>query len=186
MERPSPASVVSGVAVLLFLCASGYAQSVTEPSGYRMEEYRAPVPPTLAGATVIDTKTAEALWRNKQAIFFDVLPQAPKPKDLPAGTVWRDKPRSDIPGSVWLANVGYGEINADTEAYFRAGLLQNGVASKDQPIVFYCMNNCWMSWNAGKRAISWGYTAVHWYPLGTDGWSEAGLPLEDKKPYIAR
>jgi rhodanese-related sulfurtransferase len=39
-----------------------------------------------------------------------------------------------------------------------------------------------MSWNAAKRAVSLGYTAVAWYPDGTDGWREAGLPLSEATP----
>jgi rhodanese-related sulfurtransferase len=39
-----------------------------------------------------------------------------------------------------------------------------------------------MSWNAAKRAVMWGYTGVIWYPEGTDGWQDAGLPLEEAKP----
>jgi PQQ-dependent catabolism-associated CXXCW motif protein len=132
------------------------AQSIPEPSGYRMDEYRAPVPKTLKGAQVVTTVEAEKIWRAKSAVFVDVMPQAPKPDNLPKGTIWRDKPRDDIPGSVWLANVGYGLINAETEAYFRAGMAQNGAADKKQPVVFYCMTNCWMSWNAAKRAVEWG------------------------------
>ena len=30
----------------------------------------------------------------------------------------------------------------------------------------------------GKRALDYGYRRVAWYPDGTDGWAEAGLPLE--------
>lgn len=148
-----------------------------------MDEYRAPVPDTLAGARVVTTAEAEKLWRDKSAIFFDVMPQAPKPANLPKGTIWRDKPRDDIPGSIWLANVGYGAINGETEAYFHAGLERNGAADRKQPILFYCMTNCWMSWNAAKRALEWGYKSVLWYPTGADGWAKAGLPLEDKAPF---
>ncbi len=36
-----------------------------------------------------------------------------------------------------------------------------------------------MSWNAAKRALALGYQNVAWYPDGTDGWHEAGLPLQD-------
>jgi hypothetical protein len=39
-----------------------------------------------------------------------------------------------------------------------------------------------MSWNAAKRAQSFGYTQFNWYPEGTDGWEAAGLPLEEKRP----
>jgi len=173
------------LAALIFLSAvsMAVAEGVPEPTGYRLDEYRAPVPATLAGAHVVTTPEAESLWRNKGAVFFDVMPQAPKPDNLPKGTVWRDKPRDDIPGSIWLANVGYGQINAETETYFRAGMEKSGVADKNRPILFYCMTNCWMSWNAAKRAVEWGYAAVYWYPDGADGWAKAGLPLEGKTPY---
>lgn len=155
-----------------------------EPPGYRMDQYRAPVPATLKGATVISTEQARKIWQDKSAIFIDVMPQAPKPANLPKGTVWRDKPRNDIPGSVWLANVGYGEINAETADYFRRGLERNGVTDKTKPVVFYCMTDCWMSWNAAKRAMEWGFSSVYWYPAGSDGWEKADLPLEAKRPYM--
>ena len=99
------------------------AGEVAEPAGYRMDEYRAPVPDTLQGATVVTTAEAEALWRSSKAVFFDVMPHTPKPANLPAGTIWRDKVRKDIPGSIWLANVGYGAISEETAGYFREGLV---------------------------------------------------------------
>ena len=54
-------------------------------------------------------------------VFIDVLPRAPKPQNLPAGTVWRDKPRLNIPGSVWLPDTGYGKLAEATEDYLRRG-----------------------------------------------------------------
>ena len=54
------------------------------------------------------------------------MPDTPKPKNLPKGTIWRDKVRTDIPGSIWLANVGYGALPPETEAYFRAALEAHG------------------------------------------------------------
>ena len=113
------------------------------------------------------------------------MPQAPKPANLPEGTIWRDKPRDDIPGSVWLANVGYGAINAETGLFPRRAGSRTAPRTRRQPILFYCMTNCWMSWNAAKRAIEWGYPAVFWYPSGADGWAQSGLPLEDRRPFAA-
>jgi PQQ-dependent catabolism-associated CXXCW motif protein len=156
---------------------------VREPEGYRMEDYRAPVPPTLAGAQVIGTAEAKRLWRTGKAVFFDVMPATPKPQNLPKGTIWRDKVRTDIPGSIWLANVGYGALPPETEAYFRTALEAHG--GKDATILFYCMTDCWMSWNAAKRALAWGYRNVVWYPAGADGWEKAGLPVVDNRPYAA-
>ncbi|QZO02544.1 PQQ-dependent catabolism-associated CXXCW motif protein [Chenggangzhangella methanolivorans] len=155
----------------------------SEPSGYRMDDYRTPTPLTLSGARSIDTKSAEALWRAKSAVFLDTMPRDRHPPNLPPGTVWRDKPREDIPGSVWLANVGYGALVPETEAYFRDALTALSGGDKAKPLLFYCRAACWMSWNAAKRAMEWGYTDVIWYSAGTDGWGEAGLPLERATPY---
>lgn len=164
---------------------TAFADTVPEPSDYRMDEYRAPVPETLSGARVVTTKETEALWRHKQAVFLDVMPDTPKPANLPAGTIWRDKTRKDIPGSIWLANVGYGALNQAQEDFFRNALIKYTGNDRSQNILFYCMTDCWMSWNAAKRALGWGYTSVLWYPLGADGWEQAGLPLEDKLALLA-
>ncbi len=104
-------------------CEQAIAQdAVPEPDVYRMENYRAPVPATLAGARVLTTRDAEAIWRAKSGVFIDVLPRAPKPKNLPEGPVWRDKPRFNIPGSVWLPDTGYGALAAPIEDYLRLGI----------------------------------------------------------------
>ena len=47
------------------------AETVPEPGGYRMEEYRAPVPTTLSGAKVVDTAGAPALWQAGATAFLD-------------------------------------------------------------------------------------------------------------------
>jgi PQQ-dependent catabolism-associated CXXCW motif protein len=153
-----------------------------EPEGYRLDAYRAPVPATLKGATVIDTARAFALWRAKEAVFIDALPHAPKPEGLPKDAVWRDKPRFDLPGSVWLPDTGYGQISEATQRYFEKGLARASGDDKRKPLVFYCLAECWMSWNAAKRAMTLGYQNVSWYPEGTDGWAAAKHPLEDRKP----
>jgi len=173
------------LAAILALADPAWSGGVAEPAGYRMEEYKAPVPDTLEGAKIVSTKEAEALWREKKAVFFDVMPNTPKPANLPAGTIWKDKVREDIPGSIWLANVGYGDLSDETVSYFRQGLEAATASDKAHPILFYCMTNCWMSWNAAKRAVEWGYSSVIWYPPGADGWEEAGLPLEENRPYSA-
>jgi PQQ-dependent catabolism-associated CXXCW motif protein len=156
---------------------------VPEPQSYRMDVYSAPVPATLEGARVVTTAEAEKLWREKGAIFLDVMPRLPKPEKLPQGTIWRDKPRHNIPGSIWLANAGYGALSAEMDAYFRQGLAAQTAGDKSRRVLFYCMTDCWMSWNAAKRAIEWGYATVLWYPDGADGWAKHGLPLAEAKPY---
>jgi PQQ-dependent catabolism-associated CXXCW motif protein len=153
-----------------------------EPPGYRMDDYRAPTPAGLTGARVVSTDEAEALWQGKSAVFLDVLPRAPRPVNLPAGTIWRDRPRANIPGSIWLPDTGYGALAPATEEYLRKNLAAATGGDHDKPVVVYCLRDCWMSWNAAKRILSMGYRNVAWYPDGTDGWADALLPLADAEP----
>ena len=155
---------------------------VAEPGGYRMENYRAPVPESLTGGRRLSTAEAEALWREKTSAFIDVLPRPPRPKGLPEKTVWRDTPRRDIPRSIWLPDTGYGRLSPAMEDYFRRGLDHASHGDKSASLVFYCQAECWMSWNAAKRALTYGYLHVAWYPDGTDGWQKAGLATEEVEP----
>ncbi len=161
--------------------ALGSAQAPAEPESYRMGRYRAAVPATLRGTTVISTAQARRLW-DSGAIFVDVLPRPPKPAGLPEGTIWRDRPRHDIPGSVWLPNVGYGALNPEVETYFRDNLARLTGGDKNADLVIYCLADWWMSWNAAKRALSHGYTRVFWYPEGSDGWHAEGGELRETAP----
>jgi len=177
---------VSARPASLFLIAFAFAahaqEKVAEPSDYRTENYRSPVPATLARARVLTTAEAEAIWRAKSGVFIDVLPRAPKPKNLPEGTVWRDKPRFNIPSSIWLPDTGYGHLAPATEDYLKRGLAKASGDNKNTLIVIYCLADCWMSWNVAKRVLSYGYPNVAWYPEGTDGWDHELLPLIEAQP----
>ncbi|MFO1049045.1 MAG: quinoprotein dehydrogenase-associated putative ABC transporter substrate-binding protein [Geminicoccaceae bacterium] len=154
------------------------SSSVAEPEGYRMEQYRAPVPATLRGATVLGTSDLLRLIEEQSPVLVDVLPRQRKPKDRDPGQLWIEPKREDIPGSVWLPNVGFGELAPDFAKWFDAELAGLAGGDKGRPIVFYCDANCWMSWNAAKRAISeLGYTNVFWYPEGVQGWKAGGRAL---------
>ena len=64
-------------------------------------------------------------------------------------------------------------------SYFRTRLERLTKGKRDAPLVFFCLRDCWMSWNAAKRAVEAGYTNVMWFRDGTDGWQELGYPLVD-------
>lgn len=153
-----------------------------EPYAYRTNDYRKPVPATLKGAIVLSPAQALDLWTRKAAIFIDVYPRAPKPPNLPAGTLWREPPHFTIENAKWLPNVGYGVLSAEHEAYFVNGLQKLSGGDVAKPLVFFCLRNCWMSWNAAKRAIAHGYTAVHWFPDGSDAWQEIGQLVTEAQP----
>ena len=168
--------------VLLWAPMSVSSQDMSEPEGYRTEDYRAPTPATLTGARVITTAEAEQIWKGGDAIFLDVLPHAPSPANLPPGTIWREKPRRNIPGSSWLPDTGYGALAPVTENYLRTNLARVTRGDRTKALVVYCLRDCWMSWNAAKRILAMGYPNVVWYPDGTDGWGEADLPLRESMP----
>ena len=170
-------------AALLAVGMASSLRSEEEPDGYRMSSFRAPTPETLRGARVIDTDDAHALWRAHAAIFVDVMPRDPRPGNLPEGTIWRQPPRQSIPGAAWLPNVGYGAISPETDGYFRSRLEKLTNGDKQAALVIFCLRHCWMSWNAAKRAASYGYTGLIWFPAGVDGWSEQGLPIVDTQPW---
>lgn len=163
--------------------AAGAAPSgpVEEPTGYRMDNFRTPVPATLRGARVLTNDEAADVWNKDGAVFVDVYPQAPKPPNLPAGTFWREPVHRSIEGAHWLPNVGYGALSATMDAYFRGALEGLSRGKRDAPLVFFCLKDCWMSWNAAKRALEYGYTNVMWFRDGTDGWQELGYPLAEVK-----
>jgi PQQ-dependent catabolism-associated CXXCW motif protein len=167
---------------ILVVAAGAEAADVPEPDGYRLDDYRAPTPNTLRGAKVLGTEEAEKIWRSHSASFVDVLPRVPRPRDLPEATLWHDKPRANIPGSLWLPDTGYGELAPSMAGYFEKGLEKATNGDRARTLVLYCLANCWMSWNAARRALAFGYPNVAWYPEGTDGWLAAGLPLQDSSP----
>ncbi|HEX9323313.1 MAG TPA: PQQ-dependent catabolism-associated CXXCW motif protein [Xanthobacteraceae bacterium] len=179
----------AGLLALWLAIAAGPAPAqapVPEPDGYRTQDYRAPTPAGLSGARTITTAQAHAIWTAGGAAFVDVLPQPPRPANLPAGTIWRERERLDIPGSLWLPDTGFGELAPAMEDYFRGGLDRATGGNQDKLLVVYCQRDCWMSWNAGKRALALGYRNVAWYPDGTDGWQEAELPMEKAVPAPGR
>ncbi len=146
--------------------------------GFRVARYRSPTPDFAEGGERIDTRALQALIRQQpRPALIDVQPVR-----------WQDgifllaKPRFNLPGSLWMPNVGLGELEPDWAEYFRQGLLRASSGDRDYPLIFYCTADCWMSWNAVKRASGWGYRQVYWYAEGTDGWQEADLSLEKATP----
>lgn len=175
-----------GVLVPADLAAADRPAAVPEPEGYRLDDFRAPVPATLAGATAVTAQELRRmLERGDDLVLIDVLPAPRKPRNLRPDALWLPKKRRNIPGSIWLPNTGYGILPVEEEDYLRQNLLRVTHGDTSRPLVFYCLADCWMSWNAAKRAVSWGYSKIYWYPDGTDGWTDAGFPLEESTPVPA-
>ena len=164
------------VVLAVLLLAAATEAPPPEPQGFHGEPYRSPVPATLAGATVLDLDGLRQ-WRDRGAVLIDVLPEVRRPENLPPGTLWRAPPHETIPGAVWLPGTGYQALAPQDEAAFFAALDRLTGGDKAAPLVFFCKADCWMSWNAGKRAVALGYTGIRWFPQGVDGWQAAGGAL---------
>ena len=167
------------LAGLLTLAASAEAP---EPNGYRLDNYDDIVPDTLAGATVVDAQEVVRLRDQSGAVLIDVIPQQRRPESLPENQLWIPAAHQTIPGALWLPGVGYGQLSKTIYDYFLYHLDAASQGDKAKPLVFFCRDNCWMSWNAAKRALSHDYTNVYWYPEGTEGWFEAGFDYAPAVP----
>ena len=162
------------------------SDTVAEPDSYHGEPYNTPVPATLQGATVIDGVKALTLQAEGVA-FVDVYPRVVQPDGLPKGTIWREPRHTSIPGALWLWNTGYKRLTSEEQERLTAGLAQATGGDPRAPVVIFCRADCWMSWNAARRAVDMGYTDVIWFPGGTDAWTDAlGDDLIIVEPFLPK
>lgn len=149
-----------------------------------MDNYRAPTPDCVPYGMTLDTHELQRLIERKpEPVLIDVLSVISRPNTEFGETNWiPNRERLSLPGSVWLPNVGYGYLDEEMEQYFKAQLLRLTRGDFDRPLVFFCIADCWMSWNAVLRAHGYGYTNLYWFKNGTDGWLEQGLATQKIEP----
>ncbi len=111
-------------------------------------------PLEVAGATTVDAAAAKALL-DRGARFVDVRSRARWEQGHPPGAV-----------SLFLkTDLSEASLSA--------------VAAKDQPLVIYCEGpKCLLSSKSCAKAVSWGFTKVHYFRNGFPGWQAAGYPIE--------
>ncbi|SEP39433.1 PQQ-dependent catabolism-associated CXXCW motif protein [Methylobacterium sp. UNC300MFChir4.1] len=181
MTRRPALATLALVSALGFTGVSARAASDIDPAtGYRVQNYRAPVTEPVEGGTRADLADVDRLV-GQGGVLIDVMPQ--RGGYDPATGSWRlvDR-RQTIPGAVWLPEVGRGVLDPRIAPWFARWLDRLTAGDRDRPLVFFCMADCWMSWNAVKRAHALGYRNVHWFADGTDGWREADRPLVEGEP----
>lgn len=142
-------------AILLLLMSTMPPASADSPNmdaatGYRIANYRAPVTLPPEGGTRVDLPAVDQLIKQR-AVLIDVMP-ARAGYDQKTGKWLLVEKREDIPGSIWLPDTGRGVLEPRLAAYLSNELKRLTGGKLDRPIVFYCMADCWMSWNAVKRA----------------------------------
>jgi sulfur-oxidizing protein SoxY len=156
--------------------------AVPEPEGFWNGPVNSPTPATLSGGTVIRAADLATMLKSTHAIVVDVSNSPPRPEKLAPQAVWMPPPHAVIPGSLWLAGVGAGTLDDATDGFYRRRLGEATDNDMNRPVVVYCHERCWLSWNAAKRAIRYGYRHVYWFPDGIEGWRAAGFATSVAQP----
>ncbi|WP_458130521.1 PQQ-dependent catabolism-associated CXXCW motif protein [Pseudomonas sp. R3-41] len=169
------------LAILLLGLALNVAQAETalfSAQGYRIAQYRSPTPATVDGAQTLDTQALQRLLDQAQPpLLIDVYR-----RPWVQGRFIDNEPHANLPGSLWLANTGDGDLDPTWQDYFSHHLRTATGGRLERPLVFYCRSDCWLSWNAVKRAAAMGYKHLYWYRDGLDAWEAANLPLQAARP----
>jgi rhodanese-related sulfurtransferase len=111
-------------------------------------------PGHVEGSVTVSVEEAKALY-DKGVVFIDVR-----------------NPRLYAGGHI----VGAHHLD------LKNGFTEDAVAdlvSRDQPVVIYCSGvKCSRSYRASARAVSWGFTKVHYFRGGIVDWKDAGYPVQ--------
>jgi PQQ-dependent catabolism-associated CXXCW motif protein len=130
----------------------------------------APTPKELPGAKIITAMELRALREQSPApVVIDVL----------TGGGHRT-----VPGARWLREAGRASFGDAEREQLRLDLETLTGGRKAAPLVFLCLSSeCWLSYNAGLRAIELGYANVSWFRGGTVAWQRAGFETREAVPY---
>jgi PQQ-dependent catabolism-associated CXXCW motif protein len=158
-----------------------------EPAGFWTGPVNDPVPATLTGGKVIHTHELAALLKRRgaQAVVVDVSNAPRRPDNLPSTTAWLPVPHPALPGAIWIPGAGSGAPPPSMDEFFRQRLAAATGNDMRRPLILYCHEKCWLSWNGAKRAIQYGYHDVYWFPEGIEGWRKAKLPTTIVQPQAA-
>jgi PQQ-dependent catabolism-associated CXXCW motif protein len=168
---------------LAVLClATCAAATAPEPQGFWQGPTDAPTPATISGGSVIHTDALIGLLRQHPLVLVDVSSAPRRPPELRPGVLWLPLTHRDIPHSIWIPGAGLGTVPLEIDAQYRSRLAALTGHDFGATIVVYCHERCWLSWNAAKRAIGYGYRHVAWYPDGVEGWTRAGQPTAAAQP----
>ncbi len=170
----------TGMLALIAMLASGWGQAseLFTADGYRATHYRSPTPLSHDFAVTLTPEQLQQLLQEQPAAALIDAYNNP----WLHGHFSMQKEHHNLPGTYWLANCGQGQLDADWQAYCQHWLQDISKGDKNAPLVMYCRADCWLGWNAARRAHEWGYTQLYWLRDGIEGWVEAGQTLERSQP----
>jgi PQQ-dependent catabolism-associated CXXCW motif protein len=174
------------VLVAMIAMLSGcHSQLLKKAEPYHGMPYHAPTTQTPPNGVkrIAAAELKAAIEADNSLILIDVYGAIFREESLDFDGAWLvSTPRKNIPNSAWLPNVGKQTLKPVVEQYFRSQLIELTNNDRHQAIVFYCIEDCWMAWNAAKRAHKWGYSNVMWFREGVDGWKDINGELEGSEP----
>ena len=159
--------------------------SAPEPAGFWSGASHGPTPRTLTGGRVVHVSEVAALIERGAVVLVDASAAPRRPGGLAPGALWLPAVHKDIPGSLWAPGAGADVVTPAFDAVFRSRLDNLTRQDRLRPIVVYCHPQCWLSWNAAKRVVGYGYRNVAWYPDGIDGWERTGRATSATAPDAA-
>jgi PQQ-dependent catabolism-associated CXXCW motif protein len=173
----------AGISADPVLATPAVGAAAPEPSGYWTGPVNSAVPETITGGKVIhDAHRLRALLKHPGTVIVDVSNAPRRPENLATGAPWLPLPHRAIPGTLWIPGVGAGEIPPAVDEFFRKELAAATGGDLTRRVVIYCHQTCWLSWNAAKRAIGYGYRNIYWFRDGIEGWQAAHFPTAVIEP----
>ncbi len=155
-----------------------YIDNNFSKEGYRSKNYRSPTPTETTFAEIVNAEEIlKFSQQNESFVLVDV-----RPLTWDGSTFIQTKPHKGIPNSIWLPNVGFGIIDEKTMSYLVDSLNYATGNDNEIAIIFYCKVDCWMSWNAARRASSLGFKNIGWYKNGIEDWQRKNLGTQSLHP----
>jgi PQQ-dependent catabolism-associated CXXCW motif protein len=170
------------IAPLLLGSLAAGADTTAEPEGFWLGDPDAPVPAAIHGGSVIQVGELETVLRRGGAVVVDVSNAPRRPPELAQGAPWMPLPHRALPSAMWIPGAGAGAISPKIDDLYRSRLRTASAGNLDAPLIVYCHDRCWLSWNAAKRAVGYGYRRVYWFSSGIEGWTAAGQPTVTVEP----
>lgn len=151
-------------------------------TGYRIAAYRGIVPGPPPGVERIGAAAVARLVDAGRATLIDVVPAEGGVRGVDG--VWRlAREERGIPGAAWFPEAGRGRPHPAIERWFLSGVRSLQARRPRQPLIVFCLADCWMSWNAALRLRRAGFRNVRWFAEGADGWRDLGRMLEPMTPF---
>jgi len=169
----------------LMACSGNTQRDNVKKEPYRGLPYHAPTTqiPPIGVTRISASELKKRLDSSNKPILIDVYGAIFREESLDFDGAWLvSTPRKNIPNSVWLPNVGKQTLKPVVEQYYRDQLKALTNNDKTAELVIYCIEDCWMAWNAAKRAVEWDYSNVHWFREGVDGWTDNDLTIQSSEP----